>query len=70
LSCLAQEGYQTWYPELRFATLPSDALDEIVLEPIGITIGEISYGYGIRRSFSLKIKELKKQTNHIITLLH
>ena len=67
---LAAVGYQTWYPELRFATKPADAIQKLEVHPSGFQLEPINYGFGVSRTFDLKIKALKTQTNHVLRLNH
>ncbi len=67
---LAADGYETWYPELRFSTKPSDVVEKIDIEPAGFLLEPIDYGFGVTRTFNFKIKPLKTQTNHILKLNH
>ena len=67
---LAADGYETWYPELRFSTKPSDAVEKIEIEPAGFLLEPIDYGFGVTRKYNLKINALKRQTNHILKLNH
>lgn len=70
LSRLAETGCEIWYPEIRFATKPADALTEIALDPFGIALEPIEYGYGMKRAHWLKTKALKTQVNHELRLNH
>jgi len=67
---LAAEGYETWYPELRFSTKPSDVVEKIDIEPAGFLLEPIDYGFGVTRTYNFKINSLKTQTNHILKLNH
>jgi hypothetical protein len=70
LSALAEDGYETWYPELQFSTKPSDVVKTIEIEPAGFILEPIDYGFGVNRTFNFKVKALKTQTNHILKLNH
>ena len=65
---LAQQGYSTWYPELRFATRKTDIPIIAEIATSGFDLGYIRYGGGIERSFRHQSKELKTQINHTIRL--
>lgn len=56
---LAAGGYETWYPELRFSTRPSDVVDTIEIEPAGFLLEPIDYGFGVKRTYNFKIRVLK-----------
>lgn len=65
---LRQQGYSTWYLEVRFATRKTDAptISEIVSS--GFYLSNITYGAGIKQTFTHKSKELKTQVNHTVRL--
>lgn len=65
---LAKNGTKYWYLELRFSTRPEDAIEEVVIEPFGVILEPIDYGWGVKRAYQLKTKKLKTQTNHILRL--
>ena len=67
---LATDGYETWYPEIRFSTKPSDVVENIEIEPAGFVLEPIDYGFGVQRTYNLKINSLKTQTNHTLKLNH
>ncbi len=56
---LAADGYETWYPELRFSTKPSDVVETIDIEPAGFLLEPIDYGFGVPRTYNFKIKTLR-----------
>jgi hypothetical protein len=63
---LAAGGYETWYPELRFSTKPSDEVKTIEIEPSGFSLEPIDYGYGVTRTCDFKIKALNMlKLNHL-----
>ena len=68
LSNLRQEGYTTWYPELRFATSRSHYPTISKIAVVGFELGYIRYGGGIERQFRHTTKELKTQVNHVVRL--
>lgn len=70
LSRLAQVGYEAWYTELRFSTRKCDAVGEVSIEPFGIVLEPISYGFGIERAYQIKVSQLKTQANHQLRLNH
>jgi hypothetical protein len=67
---LAADGYETWYPELRFSTKPSDVVEKLEIEPAGFLLKPIDYGFGVTRAYNFKINTLKTQTNHVLKLNH
>jgi len=67
---LATVGYETWYPEIRFSTKPSDVVEKIEIEPAGFILEPIDYGFGVQRTYNFKINSLKTQTNHTLRLNH
>lgn len=67
---LATEGYETWYPEIRFSTKPSDVVEKLEIEPAGFILEPIDYGFGVQRRYNFKIDTLKTQTNHTLKLNH
>ena len=67
---LAADGYETWYPELRFSTKPSHVVEKIEIEPAGFLLEPIDYGFGVTRAYNFKINTLKTQTNHVLKLNH
>jgi hypothetical protein len=67
---LAADGYETWYPELRFSTKPSDVVEKLEIEPAGFLLEPIDYGFGVSRAYNFKINTLKSQTNHVLKLNH
>lgn len=68
LAILSQEGYTTWYPEVRFSTAKDDSLELADIRVIGIELGTLVYGVSPAREYQYKRKELKTQTNHTIRL--
>jgi hypothetical protein len=48
---LAAGGYETWYPELRFSTKPSDEGKSIEIEPSGFSLEPNDYGYDVTRTY-------------------
>lgn len=68
LSVLSQEGYLTWYPEVRFSTRLDDDLEICSLETFGLELGSIRYGGGIERQYIHRRKELETQVNHTLRL--
>ena len=68
LSNLRQQGYFTWYPEVRFATRKCDAAMIAEIYATGFDHGYTKYGGGIEREFRYSTKELKTQVNHTIRL--
>ena len=68
LSNLTQQGYFTWYPEIRFATRKhaTPLIDAINID--GFDNSVIRYGGGIKRDYTYKVKELKTQVNHTVRL--
>lgn len=68
LTILAQEGYSTWYPEVRFATRKSDQFKITNIETRGFDVSHIEYGGGVRRRYVYNQKTLKTQLNHVIRL--
>lgn len=68
LANLRQQGYATWYPEVRFATGKSYVPKVSEIEASGFDLGYIRYGGGIERQFRYATKELKTQVNHTVRL--
>ena len=68
LSSLSQEGYSTWYPEIRFATKKSEDISISHIETSGFRHGYNKYGGGIEQWFRYRTKELKTQVNHSLRL--
>ena len=68
LAPLSQNGYFTWYPEIRFSTRNNDHLEIDDVETSGFDLTSIRYGGGIDRPYLYRRKELKTQVNHIIRL--
>ena len=68
LAALSRGGYATWYPEVRFSTGKDDVVDITHVHPSGFQIGSISYGGGVERQYTHKVKELKTQVNHSLRL--
>lgn len=68
LANLRKRGYSTWYPEVRFSTRKSEALEIDNVKAIGLDLGYIRYGGGIERQFTYRRKELKTQVNHVLRL--
>lgn len=66
LACLSQQGYFTWYPEVRFSTQKNIHLEITQVEATGIELGYIKYGGGIERQYTYRRKELKTQVNHTV----
>jgi hypothetical protein len=63
---LSANGYKTWYPEVRFSTKPSDGVDDITVEPIGISLGSFATFNGSLNKCNVIVKTVKTQTNHIL----
>ena len=68
LAGLSRGGYSTWYPEVRFSTGKDDVFDITHLHVSGFELGSISYGDGVERQYTHRVKELKTQVNHIMRL--
>ena len=68
LFSLSQEGYSTWYPEVRFATKKGDNIAITQVETTGLKHGYIKYGGGIEQQSQYRRKELKTQVNHSLRL--
>ena len=68
LFSLSQEGYSTWYPEVRFATKKGDNISISQVETTGLIHGYIKYGGGVEQQFQYRKKELKTQVNHSLRL--
>jgi len=70
LANLASTGAEAWYPELRFATRPGDAVGDAIVGPSGFQLEPIIYGFGLERFYQLKVRQLKTQANHELRLNH
>jgi len=70
LAELLETGYETWYPEVTITTRPEDCFDELILDSKDLELLPISYGSGISRIHQVKVKEMKKQTNHVVRINH
>jgi hypothetical protein len=70
LSRLAATGAEAWYPKLRFSTKKADAVDVALIEPVGMSLEPIVYGFGVERSHQIKVRQLKTQANHELRLNH
>lgn len=70
LPTLLSVGYDTWYPEITIATKPEDSFEDVSFASSGIELLPIMYGGGVSRVFRLKVKKLKRQINHTITINH
>lgn len=71
LPALARTGYELWYAEVRFSTLPDAAVQAIDVrsDPL-LEVLPIHYGQGVMRESQFKVSQLKRQTNHVLTLNH
>ena len=67
LAALAETGYFTWYPEVRFATKPDNSIDDVQVDALGMVLGSITMD-GQDLWHRLFVKRLKKQTNHVLRL--
>jgi len=67
LAALAETGYYTWYPEVRFATKADDSVDDIQVDTVGMVHGTITMD-GQELWHRLFVKRLKTQTNHVLRL--
>lgn len=70
LDALAESGFETWYPEVKFATSLDDDLGLVGVEVEGLMLGSIRYGGGIERDHRYTAKRLKTQVNHMVRLNH
>lgn len=68
LFSLSQEGYSTWYPEVRFATKKSESFAITQVETTGLEHGYPKYGGDVEQRIQYRKKELKTQVNHSIRL--
>lgn len=67
---LVKDGFETWYMELRFATLPGARIADITVNGTDLDVIPLHYGGGVKRSVLMKIKTLKTQTNHYFRINH
>ncbi len=65
---LAQSGFVTWYPEVRFATPLDFGLVVEGVDVEGFALGSIRYGGGLELDHRYTHKRLKTQENHTIRL--
>lgn len=71
LSELSRSGYELWYAEIRFSTMPDAAVQAIDVQSDSLLeVVPIHYGQGIMRASQLKVSVLKRQTNHVLRLNH
>ena len=70
LPVLSSSGYETWYTEICFSTLPGDELPQLEIAGDGIEILPVVYGLGVHRDTQTKIRSLKRQTNHEFRISH
>ncbi|WP_426747462.1 hypothetical protein VZQ01_08305 [Myxococcus faecalis] len=67
---LVDSGYDTWYMEVRFSTLPADVVEAVEIEATGLEVRPISYGFGVERTTQMSVRPLKRQTNHCFRINH
>ncbi|KZB71043.1 MULTISPECIES: hypothetical protein [Thalassospira] len=70
LAELVEIGYETWYFEVTIATRPENGFDKVMLAATDLELIPISYGWGVSRVHQVKVKKLKKQTNHLVRINH
>ncbi|MFX4226402.1 MAG: hypothetical protein ACFHHU_00960 [Porticoccaceae bacterium] len=70
LAELVETGYETWYSEVTIATRPENGFDEVMFASTDLELIPISYGWGEARVHQVKVKKLKKQTNHLVRINH
>lgn len=70
LRVLASTGAEASFPEIRFATRPSDALEEVSIETYGFALEPIEHAFGTKRYHDLRLQRLKTLTNHRLRLNH
>lgn len=66
LAVLSSNGYDTWYPEVRFSTDKNVDLKIPRVNASGIVFESLRYGDGIEQQFVHRQRELKTQVNHTI----
>jgi hypothetical protein len=70
LNALEESGFETWYPEVKFATSLDDDFRLVGVRVEGLMLGSIRYGAGIERDHRYTAKRLKTQVNHMMRLNH
>ncbi len=70
LKTLAEKGYDPWYLEIKFSTLPGDIVEILEIQSDGIELVPIDYGQGIQIVHGIKHKPLKTKSNHVVKINH
>jgi hypothetical protein len=64
LPSLISSPYETWYPEIHFATRIGDEVLDLTIGTDSIELVPLLFGGGVTRVSELKHRRLKRQTNH------
>jgi hypothetical protein len=67
---LKSTGYETWYPEIHFATSVGIEIGSLQIIPKNIDLVPVDYGFGVCRAHQMKVRPLRRQTNHEFRINH